>query len=358
MNEHGHFEMKSNPYSIMFGKEPVRNIRREKLLRQVIDDFTAPDPMMQVYMVTGVRGSGKTVFLSDAAAFFKKQEDWIVVSISSDGDILDKIISTLAAEKTLARIFQNASINLSFFGVGLEVSGAPKINNPEIALKKMLESLKRHNKRILIAIDEIIKSKEMVAFASAFQLYVRDDLPVFLLMTGLYENIEELQNVKNLTFLYRAPKLVMEPLQIRLIQEDYMQALKMEPENALEMARETKGYPYAFQLIGYFTWKNQCQYSEAVKKEWKTRLGDYAYDIIWERLSQKDRLVAYGIAKAESHRTAEVLEIIRLSHNEFNPYRKRLIKKGLVAGGSWGIVTFTLPYFDEYVRMTYEEDNY
>ena len=194
--------------------------------------------MVQVYMITGVRGTGKTVFLTDSAGYFKKEKNWIVVNISSDGDILEKIVASLAAEKTLARIFQNASINLSFFGVGLEGSGAPKINNPEIALKKMLESLQRHNKRVLIAIDEVIKSKEMVAFASAFQLYIRDDLPVFLLMNGLAENIEELQNVKNLTFLYRAPKLIMEPLSIRLVQNDYEQALDMDQDTALAMSRE------------------------------------------------------------------------------------------------------------------------
>ena len=84
-----------NPYSIMFGKEPVRNIRRGKLLRQIIDDFSAPEPTMQVYMITGVRGSGKTVFLSDAASYFKRMENWAVVNISSDGNLLEKIISAL-----------------------------------------------------------------------------------------------------------------------------------------------------------------------------------------------------------------------------------------------------------------------
>ena len=45
----------------MFGKEPIRNIRREKQLRQVTDDYTAPELMIQFYMITGLRGSGKTV---------------------------------------------------------------------------------------------------------------------------------------------------------------------------------------------------------------------------------------------------------------------------------------------------------
>ena len=347
-----------NPYSIMFGKEPVRNIRRAKLLRQIIDDFSAPEPTMQVYMITGVRGSGKTVFLSDAASYFKRMENWVVVNISSDGNLLEKIISALAAEKKLARIFQNASINLNFFGVGFEVSGAPQLNDPEIALKKMLESLQSQNKRVLITIDEMIRTREVVSFASAFQIYVRENLPVFLLMTGLYENIEELQNVKNLTFLYRAPKLNMDPLNIRLMEEDYVHTLGLEPETALIAARETKGYPYAFQLIGYFLWQNDGNYTPSIRKQWIERLNDYVYDIIWKKLSQKDRYVAYGIASAASHKTQEVLELLRMSQNEFNPYRRRLIKKGLANGDEWGRVTFTLPYFGEFVQHTYEEEMY
>ena len=35
--------------------------------------------------------------------------------------------------------------------------------------------------------------------------------------------------------------------------------------------------------------------------------------------------------------------------NEFNPYRKRLIKKGILSGETRGYVSFTLPLFSEYV---------
>ena len=41
--------------------------------------------------------------------------------------------------------------------------------------------------------------------------------------------------------------------------------------------------------------------------------------------------------------------------NEFNPYRKRLIKKGIVSGEMRGYVYFTLPLFDEYVIENYCE---
>lgn len=41
-------------------------------------------------------------------------------------------------------------------------------------------------------------------------------------MTGLYENIYDLQNEKSLTFLYRAPKIILEPLNYTAIKSHYM----------------------------------------------------------------------------------------------------------------------------------------
>lgn len=57
----------------------------------------------------------------------------------------------------------------------------------------------------------------MQAFASAFQIFIRQDLPLYLLMTGLYENINNLQNEDNTTFLYRAPKVELKSLNITTI---------------------------------------------------------------------------------------------------------------------------------------------
>ena len=39
--------------------------------------------------------------------------------------------------------------------------------------------------------------------------------------------------------------------------------------------------------------------------------------------------------------------------NEFNPYRKRLIRKGIVSGETRGNVYFMLQLFDEYVVANY-----
>ena len=69
-------------------------------------------------------------------------------------------------------------------------------------------------KRQLFIIDEIINNQYVKLFVSNFQIYITKNYPVYLVMAGLYDNISNLQNEKSLTFLYRAPKIFLEPLSI------------------------------------------------------------------------------------------------------------------------------------------------
>lgn len=347
--------MRGNPYTILFGKEPIQNIHRIKEENEIINSFTDEVRTQQAYMIAGVRGSGKTVFMSDVTRRIAKEPGWKIVELSSEGSVLEKFASALAAEDNLAKIFQSAAINLSFFGFGLEVKGSAPITSIEVALTKMLESIEKHGQRVLVTIDEVIRSDGMREFASAFQLFVRKGLPIYLLMTGLYENIEELQNEKNLTFLYRMPRIHMLPLNINQVYQNYMTTLGTDRETAVQMAKMTRGYPYAFQVLGYLTWQNEKKLDHTIAPLLGQYLEEYSYDIIWQRLSEKDKEVAYGIARSRTGQTAEVREILGMQPNQFNPYRKRLIKKGLVNGEKRGFVKFTLPYFEQYVQNQEEE---
>ena len=207
---------------------------------------------------------------------------------------------------------------------------------------------------MLITIDEVASTPAMRVFASAFQIFIRQDLPVFLLMTGLYENIHTLQNEKSLTFLYRAPKLELEPLNIGAIARNYKKTFHIDELSALKMAKLTRGYSFAFQVLGYFTWENQGQ-TDAVLEDYRQYLEDYVYEKMWAELSRKDRDVLYGIAKSPTGKISEIRDILKLETNEFNPYRKRLIKKGLINGDERGYVRFVLPLFELFELENYQD---
>lgn len=344
--------MEKNPYSLVFGKEPSQIISRSSQSASIITSFEGEDPSQQIYMITGVRGSGKTVFMTEISKKIAQNKDWIVVELNPERDLLTGLAGKLSSENNLASIFKSAKINLSLFGFGLEVTNSVPISDIETALSKMISSLKKHNKRLLITIDEVVSNHSMKEFAAAFQILLRQDLPVYLLMTGLYENINKLQNEQSLTFLYRAPKIYLRPLNLSFIEKNYKNNLDISTEQAREMARLTKGFPFAFQVLGYFTWENKGDY-HSVMDDYTLYLYDYVYEKIWAELSETDQRIAYGIAASQTGKIKEIRECLGISTNQFNPYRKRLMKKGILNGEKYGYVEFTLPLFEKFVLENY-----
>jgi hypothetical protein len=167
-------------------------------------------------------------------------------------------------------------------------------------------------------------------------------------MTGLYDNINSLQNEKTLTFLYRAPKIELAPLNAGAISRNYADNFKLDKKTAIEMAKITRGYSFAFQVLGYFTWENGGDYRKAIGM-FRQYLDEYVYDKVWSELSPKDKQILSAMAEIGTGKVSDIRTKLNLETNEFNPYRNRLIKKGLINGDQRGIVTFTLPMFEDYV---------
>lgn len=337
-----------NPFTLTFGKSPLESIERPLQVNEIIGAFTAEPVNQQMFLLTGIRGSGKTVMMTDISHRLNERDDWIVIELNPSTDLLNGLLSKLYSNQFCAGLIQSAKINLSFFGFGIEVEGSHQITDTETAIITILQRVKKAGKHVLITIDEVTNNEYMQIFAASFQIFVRQDLPVFFLGTGLYENVEELQNEKNLTFLYRAPKVSLKPLNHRAIIYKYQTIFHIDENQASEMARLTMGYPFAFQVLGYLTWNQNGDYKSIIP-QYEQYLSEFVYDKLWSELSAKDKIVARGIAQIKSGKISEIRELLHMETNEFNPYRKRLIRKGLIDGETRGYVKFTLPFFEEYV---------
>ena len=68
-----------------------------------------------------------------------------------------------------------------------------------------------------------------------------------------------------------------EPLNQQAIIKKYMNIFQIEREQAAQMAELTKGYPFAFQVLGYLTWNNRGNYRE-VLEEYEQYLSEFVYD--------------------------------------------------------------------------------
>ncbi len=340
-----------NPFTLSFGKEPLNRIDRSRQKEEIIDGFLGEHPSNQVCMITGVRGSGKTVLLTEIGKYFAEKSDWIVIDLTPERDLLTSFAAELYNYNGLAEIFRHAKLNLSLLGIGIEIDGADQITDLNVGIRRMLQSVKTQHKKVLVTIDEAVCNKTMKEFASVFQIYMRQELPVFLTLSGLYEKIYELQNEETLTFLYRAPKVELQPLNIGMIANRYQQIFRISDDDALAMAKETKGYSFAFQVLGYLTWKNQTHW-KCVLPEYRQYLEEYVYQKLWTEISQKDKEVLIGMATTPDNHVASIRESLNMSSSLFSVYRKRLIKKGILSTSNYGQLDFALPQFKEFVLQT------
>ena len=246
-----------NPYALQFGQEPQQLIPRESQLSEVVANFLSDNGLQHIYMITGIRGSGKTVFMTNVANSFVSKQ-WIVinVNVSSQISIVEQIVIQLANDKRLKNSFSLSSLSANIFGADVKVDNAVPTTSAEYEATKLLKSASEKNLKVLITIDEVTSTSAIKEFAGAFQIWLRENLSVYLLMTGLYENIRELQDDKSLTFLYRSPRIDLFPLQMGAIKNNYEENLNITSEQAKEMARYTLGYSFAFQAFGYVVWNN------------------------------------------------------------------------------------------------------
>ena len=340
-----------NPFSLSFGIEPTKYISRIAQTEKILSSFTSTAAENRVYMITGVRGSGKTVMMSNVASAFRDEKEWIVIELSPVKDMLQALASKLYNYRGMEKLFVDAKINLSAFGIGVSVEHTVPISDIDTAVERMLEEIKKKNKKVIVLVDETVNNEYIKIFATSFQIYIRQKYPIYLLMTGLYENIYELQNEKSLTFLYRAPKIYLEPLNLNAIANSYKETFNLSTEEAVGMAKLTKGYPFAYQVLGYLRWDagKKAEISKLIP-DFDQHLEEYVYEKIWSDLSDNDKKVVELLALNGEMKIKDIRDVLGMKSGSMSVYRDRLIRKGLVDASRYGYLSLILPRFAEIVE--------
>ena len=339
----------SNPFSLSFGTRPAELIERPVQASEITESFLSEYVNQRTYMITDVRGSGKTVLLTELAAHFRERKDWTVIPLSPESDMIHSLAAKLSNTRQYYEVFRDAKINLALFGFGLEIDGEPPVTDDETAILRMLKSIRDKSGNVLITVDEVTNNENVRKFAAVYQILIREEMPLFLIMTGLYENIYDLQNEKSLTFLYRAPKIQLKPLNFPAMADTYENTLGVEHKTAVQMAKLTKGYAFAFQVLGYFTYKDDNRDYRKVITKYRLYLDEFVYEKLWSELSAKDRNIIICMAQTGAETVLEIRTETKMDSNEFSKYRLRLIRKGLVDGSMRGRMVFALPLFKEFV---------
>lgn len=344
---------KGNPFTLTFGKQPNEYISRYENTDTILSTFEADNPVSQAYLIEGIRGSGKTVLMTSIANELKKNTDWIVIDLNSTQNLIDDCAMRLvdSCKKFPDLLKQGFNISVAGFGIGVNGNEAPK--DSISIIDDVLSSLKKHHKKVVITIDEVMHDDNMRHFASQFQIFVRKDYPVFLIMTGLYENIYAIQNDPALTFLLRTPKIHLEPLSMHQITKQYAEIFQLDQDKAKNLAQITKGYAFAFQALGllYYEHREEMELSEILSKL-DDMLDDFVYKKIWDSLSRQDKDVVLTIKK-ENTKVSDICKKLNMTSSVFSKYRERLMKRGIITSPQHGYVSLALPRFES-IAKNYE----
>jgi len=341
----------NNPFRLDFGAKPKLYISRQEEEGLILDTFFADEPSTHLYMIIGARGTGKTVMMTTISQRMDQNKEWIHIDLSSENTMED-LISELEykCERKFADI--NMSVNLKALTIRVS-SKENKFSSIKVELNKYFEKLKEKNKRVLITIDEAFNSVSMREFSTYFQQCLRRDYPIFVIMTGLFKNIRALENNKSLTFLRRAEKINLTPLDSLQVASEYKTVLEMKIDDAIEAAELIQGYSYAFQMLGYLLFKyNKKKIDNEILTELKYALYEKSYDKIWEELSPNEQKVCIEISKADLNaKASEIKTSMGIDDNNFSTYRNTLLKAGILLNTmTRGQLRFALPFFKEYVK--------
>lgn len=365
----------NNPFNPSFGRIPEVFLKRGQLVDNVTEELENANSPYKISIVYGMRGVGKTTFLTEVGRKIERKKNWLVINLAMESDLLATLIDNLyiKADSKVKKIFESIR-GLSFSAFGLQLSANIKhtLSTYQGILTQMFNKLRDNGTKVLITLDEVKSTKELKNFASYYQLLNREDYPVALMMTGLPENISELQNEDVMTFLLGGKRIALSSLNLAQIEYSYQNVFtqagyKVIPETLSKMAVMTKGYSYAFQLLGYLVW-NKAKYGQIIDQrlldeimpEYLLELDQNAYTKIFDSLSKQDRNFLYAMAQSGTNRVLikDIREKMGRPSNFVANYRRRLLDDQVIQVTDYGEVAFTLPFFREYVlkRKQFEEE--
>lgn len=123
----------------------------------------------------------------------------------------------------------------------------------------------------------------------------------------------------------------------------------MNEDEALQVAKLTKGYALAYQILGDILFrKEKNEITSSILKEFDKDLAEWSYDIIWSKLTIKEKEILTAVAQGFSS-NQEIMEKLSMSKGNLAIYKKQLSQEGLLNVSIRGKLQFSLPRFDRYV---------
>ena len=385
---------RTNPYAPGAGTPPPELAGRDDVLERVsiaLDRIRA-GRHARSFMLTGLRGVGKTVLLdrvlldAEAAGLLtvrlEAPEERSLPALLAPGlrTTLLKLSRTEAARTAAGaalRVLAGfvSSAKLTYGDLELSVDADPEpgqadAGDLEADLADLLVAVggaaKARGTAVVLLVDELqyVPVAQLTALIAALHRTAQRQLPVCLVGAGLPQLVGNLGRAKSYAerlfeFVEVGP-LAPDQTERAIVEPARAFGVAYTPEAVARITADTEGYPYFVQEWGKHAWSvaDASPITEAdaatAAEDARAELDAGFFRVRFDRLTpgEKQYLGAMAQLGPGPHRSGEVAEVLGKKASSAAPTRANLIAKGMIYAPAHGDTAFTVPLFDAFMRRT------
>ena len=359
----------TNPFKPTAGAEPPVLAGRDRVIEDFADGLDeGPGAPGRLMRITGPRGSGKTVLLTELGEIAKNRK-WTVVDETASKGLLERLIVALVpADGADASFSADTDLGLvkAHTGFGSASAGAPDF-------RTALTAASKRKSGVMITIDEIQEADEgdLVEIATAVQHLIREKRDVVFVFAGLTTGVLDFINNPVITFLRRATSEELAVIPEEAVREAFRETffttgLEIDGEALAASSAATSGYAYLIQLVGYHVWRvanRHAQETRAVSladvdagiQEAFRKYDEAVVEPALSGLSERAMKFLVAMAKYDGVcRIRQVAEDLNVSVTSLSSARKTLLSRQVIEAPARGCLAFSIPRLREYLRENSE----
>lgn len=360
----------ANPFTPGFGHAPVILAGRTAALEEFAAALGGELPEQRAMLITGARGIGKTVLLSEFEAR-AREAGWLILTLHTGSSSLAEELRGIAVARL--RELDPDAVTSRISGAGASGLSASRTVTERYAqereplgdlLDRLAQLAEQSGRGVLITLDEVqsVDRDQLHEVSQHLQDLIGHHARVLFVGAGVRAGVDALLEHERTTFLRRAHRLELGPVDVGTAAEAIRMTVaatsrSITPEAAVRAGEISEGYPYLIQLVGSKAWRAGAGEDvievEDVQGVRESVIGDMIRNVHGPALRglsprKHDYLLAMAVDNGPS-RVGDLAERLGVDPRYQSTYRARLIEDELIESAGRGLVRFALPYLREAV---------
>lgn len=370
------------PFNPGYGVEPPRFAGRELVEHTILLGMQrGPGREEFINIVTGGRGTGKTTLLNHLRRHVTSEWGWstmkwagrpswpLVQLLAEEAPrIEDELRSPLQKVRSALRPDSiSARTPVGTVTKNTEPTASPA-RSVTATLRQLGQLAELNNRTVVLFVDELqaVSADDLAELSGTLQIVTNEEaLPVAVVAAGLPSTRRVIGSIPGTTFIERQDEHRLGNLDVDAardaLETPILAAGRRIDHDALQRLIEaSKGYPYAVQLAGKYTWIAAGDHDDITVRHAISGIAGMTetlernlYETRWDNLTNNEQfyvLAAAGIGDANIPTLAIVTALGR-TQAAMSTVRAGLINdRHLMRAGKHGHISFDIPGFADWVR--------